>query len=230
MATYIPDHIEKITELGPIARIIVSNVYHLTKKGGKCYMSNKGFGERAGVSSKVAQTNIKKLKENGFLISKSINNGSGRHLEIGPKIPPPEKSTPPENDTPNLNTKGCSNEDEPTLKPAPYNKVIVKNNKEGIGEKKIAKAPVFNFKNSLIGYGFKKELVSDWLKVREKKKAANTETAYKAFIIQVEKTKKDKNFVLQTIVEKSWKGFKSDWITSEVNDSGTQKRKYNGRG
>lgn len=73
----------------------------------------------------------------------------------------------------------------------------------------------FSFYNSLINYGFKKELVSDWLKVRKNKKLTNTETAYKKFIIEVEKCKLDKNKVLEECVSNSWGGFKFDWIKKE---------------
>lgn len=70
----------------------------------------------------------------------------------------------------------------------------------------------FNFSVSLIDYGFKEELVKDWLLVRKNKKMTNTQTAFKKFINQVEKSKLEKNTILEKCIEKSWGGFESSWI------------------
>ena len=86
----------------------------------------------------------------------------------------------------------------------------------------------FNFKQELIDYGFDKDLVSDWLKVRSKKKATNSKTALNGFIKQVEKTGKDKNEVLTMCVENSWKGFNAEWI--KENNNGNQFRQPIKRG
>jgi hypothetical protein len=70
---------------------------------------------------------------------------------------------------------------------------------------------VFDFKKSLIDYGFEKKLVNDWLKVRKTKKATNSETAFNNFIKQIEENGNDKNKILEQLVTKSWSGFNSDW-------------------
>lgn len=75
----------------------------------------------------------------------------------------------------------------------------------------------FSFYNSMIKYGFDKNLVSEWLKVRKNKKLTNTETAFNSFIKQVEKINSDKNDVLKKCVEKSWGGFESEWYESYNN-------------
>ena len=69
----------------------------------------------------------------------------------------------------------------------------------------------FNFKYSLLEYGFKEELINDWLIVRKNKKSSNTETSFKSFISEIEKTNCDKNELLRIIVENSWSGFKAVW-------------------
>jgi hypothetical protein len=74
----------------------------------------------------------------------------------------------------------------------------------------------FDFKKSCIDFGFKSELVNDWLKVRKNKKLTNTETAFKKFINQVELNGQDKNLILEKCIEKSWGGFESDWFKDEV--------------
>jgi len=112
------------------------------------------------------------------------------------------------------NNKRVTNEQQTDNKQITTNKNVnnIKNEKN---EKNINKALPFSFYNSLIDYGFKKELVSDWLKVRKLKKSANTETAFKGFINQVEKSNIEKNEILKTCIEKSWSGFKSDWYIKE---------------
>lgn len=56
------------------------------------------------------------------------------------------------------------------------------------------------------------QLISDWLKVRKTKKAANTKTAMERFINQVEKSGLSCERVLQICCEKSWAGFNADWL------------------
>lgn len=70
----------------------------------------------------------------------------------------------------------------------------------------------FNFKKSLLNYGFEETLVNDWMIVRKGKKGANTETAFKNFISELEKRPCDKNEILKIIVIRSWGGFNWEWI------------------
>lgn len=74
----------------------------------------------------------------------------------------------------------------------------------------------FDFKKSLLSFGFDSNLVSDWLKIRKTKKLTNSEVAYKDFIKQVELNGQDKNFILEQCVIKSWGGFKSEWLPKQT--------------
>jgi hypothetical protein len=100
----------------------------------------------------------------------------------------------------------------PLKRPFEGSKVMVM---DKVKEKVLVIPDKFDFKNALLSYGFDKTLISEWLEVRRKKKAVNTETAYKGFITEVEKTNLDKNKVLQMCVEKSWQGFTASWITEK---------------
>jgi hypothetical protein len=71
---------------------------------------------------------------------------------------------------------------------------------------------MFSFERSLIEYGFDKNLVIDWLKVRKTKKATNTQTAFNKFIEEVEQRSCNINEILEICVEKSWSGFKWSWV------------------
>jgi hypothetical protein len=85
--------------------------------------------------------------------------------------------------------------------------------KEKEKEENINTALPFSFYNSLINLGAKKELVSDWIKVRKNKKLTNTQTAFNKFVSQYNKSGYTINEVLEKCVEKSWGGFDSDWFS-----------------
>jgi len=93
------------------------------------------------------------------------------------------------------------------------NKLIETIREEKIIEDKNIK---YSFYQSLTEYGFKENLIKEWIQVRKNKKATNTKTAFDLFIKQVELTKVDKNKVLEICIEKSWSGFKAEWIKEEI--------------
>jgi predicted CopG family antitoxin len=74
---------------------------------------------------------------------------------------------------------------------------------------------VRNLYNELLKLGAEKQLVSDWLAVRKKKKLTNTQTALKGFLKQVDKSGNSLNDVLTKCIEKSWGGFEADWYKKE---------------
>lgn len=73
----------------------------------------------------------------------------------------------------------------------------------------------FSFFNSLVGYGFDKYLVNDWIQVRKTKRATNTKTAFNSFIKELEKRSCNINEILEFIVSKNWSGFKWTWYDNE---------------
>jgi len=78
----------------------------------------------------------------------------------------------------------------------------------------------FNFRKSLIDYGFREDLVNDWLKVRKTKKATNTESAFRLFINEVEKTLSafsgiDKNQILIVCIQNDWKVYRHQWFLNQ---------------
>ena len=97
-------------------------------------------------------------------------------------------------------------------------------NKDNNVKQEINTPLAFSFYNSLIDYGFNKDLVSEWLKVRKTKKLTNTKTAFNNFINEVEKTKHDKNKIIEECVIKSWGGFKAEWFNKEVTQNKLPKR------
>lgn len=87
---------------------------------------------------------------------------------------------------------------------------------DNVNDKDINKPKGFNFKNSLIDLGVQPDIVKDWLLVRKNKKATNTETAFNLIKTEIEKTKLNPNDCIKLAVEKSWAGFKSEWVKPET--------------
>ena len=92
-----------------------------------------------------------------------------------------------------------------------------KRREEEIKKNKTPTAEKFSFFKSLIDFGFKENLVNDWLVVRKNKKASNTETAFKNFINQIQKQECDINEVLSVMVTNSWSGFQFEWYNNLKN-------------
>ena len=106
-----------------------------------------------------------------------------------------------ENETTN---KPLTNNQQATNKPSTTNK----------NDKK-EKNTIYSFLDSLIENGFDEKLSRDWMEVRKQRKAVNTETAFNDFLTQVQKHGGNKNEILKTCVERSWKGFNHSWIEKE---------------
>lgn len=95
-----------------------------------------------------------------------------------------------------------------------------------IEDKDKIKINKFDFKKSLNLFCSNENLVNEWLLVRKNKKATNTETAFNLLKNEIEKSGKTFEEVLTVCVEKSWSGFKSEWITKIENNPSEQKTKF----
>ena len=89
--------------------------------------------------------------------------------------------------------------------------------------KEIPPEGVFDFEKKLIEFGFEKKLVTEWLVIRKKKKAINSETAFNRFINEIEKCQKPINEILEYIVSKSWQGFEASWLNNNLSNYGNNK-------
>jgi hypothetical protein len=117
--------------------------------------------------------------------------------------------------------------------PIEHTPTTINNNKETIDNKEYIinnkksnnTASPFSFFNDLINYGFDKNLVSDWLKVRKTKKATNTQTSFNSFINEIEKRNCNLNEILEFIVVKNWSGFKWSWYDAEIEKEKSSEQK-----
>ena len=85
--------------------------------------------------------------------------------------------------------------------------------------KDIKAALPFQFMKSLLDLGADKDLVTDWIKVRKNKKATNSETAFKGFKNQLDISGLNVDKVLRECIEKSWSGFKAEWMVKTLVNS-----------
>jgi hypothetical protein len=83
----------------------------------------------------------------------------------------------------------------------------------------------FSFMKSILDLGANKDLVTDWIKVRKNKKATNSETAFNGFKNQYELTGLNIDQVLTECIEKSWSGFKAEWMIN--NNTNNKKQTQN---
>lgn len=86
------------------------------------------------------------------------------------------------------------------------------NNQEQEGEVK-----KFDFKKSLLEIGVDENVAADWMIVRKHKKASNTETALNGIKKQIELSGLSANECIKIAVERSWQGFKAEWLLNDKN-------------
>lgn len=78
-----------------------------------------------------------------------------------------------------------------------------------------------DFKNKLLELGAELNHVEDWIKVRVSKKATFTETALNAFLNECNKNNFPIAGAVKLCAERSWQGFKYQWILNENQRNGT---------
>lgn len=81
--------------------------------------------------------------------------------------------------------------------------------------KEVAIAPVFNFKCALLEFGANPSDLDNWMAIRKKKKAINSEQALKVFLTEVKKARISVHDAVKKCSEKQWKGFEASWIAKE---------------
>lgn len=74
----------------------------------------------------------------------------------------------------------------------------------------------FMFKNALIGLGVKPQTAADWIKVRQAKKAAQTETAFRLIEKQIKLAMDaygvDADDIIRVAIDRNWQSVKCEWL------------------
>lgn len=77
----------------------------------------------------------------------------------------------------------------------------------------------FNFKDALLGLGVPSPIVEDWMEVRRKKNAVNTESAFKYLLAEINKSGLPASDCIRIAAENSWKGFKAEYLQPRQNQA-----------
>lgn len=170
-----------------------------------------------GISTQSIRTSIERLKSTNEITIKSTNKYSVVTIVKYDTYQNLEKKSTIKS------TNKLTNE-----QPATNQQLTTSKEVNNLKEEEEYKYSVYDFKKSLLDYGFEKQLVDEWLLVRKNKKATNTQTAFNNFVKEVEKSLLKKNEVLRTCVEKSWSGLKADWLKeNKLKEVATSKFEHN---
>lgn len=82
----------------------------------------------------------------------------------------------------------------------------------------------FNFKKALLDLGIDEDVADDWLAVRKKKKATNSERAFNKIKNEIEKSGMSANECITIAADRCWIGFEADWAkNTKLNYNNQQK-------
>ena len=116
------------------------------------------------------------------------------------------------------NVKGCkgSTSVQQVLSKCATNQEPITNNQKPItnNQNTTPAEPVFNFKQSLVRLGIDTNLADEWIAVRRKKRATNSQTALKGFLKQCDIANLTPSEAVLMCVEYSWASFRAEWLKS----------------
>lgn len=186
-------------------------VHQFSQSNAGVYIGGPGYLQQwLGCAENTARKYLHTLLEKGLIINEDqeVNGVLFRHYRVNydtlQKFTLPLKNLP----TPPQNLR------------VEYNK---NNTPKGVN---ISIPPTpFNFRQSLIGLGVEVEVVDAWLQVRKAKKGVNTKIAFAAIekeILQAGQNGHSANECIRLAVEKSWAGFKWEWMENELSGRSTR--------
>ena len=74
----------------------------------------------------------------------------------------------------------------------------------------------FSFLKELLSIGVERKIAEEWIKVRKNKKLTQTETAFRKTKAEIDKSGRNANDCITLCVERSWGGFKAEWVEREI--------------
>ena len=180
--------------------MVFALIYGFSQDGQGCFYGSLNYiCETCGISRRTAIYILNDLVERGFLLKEeTIQNGVKRVLyqvnrgsaEIAPVVQKLHRGS----------AEIAPNNIKDNISPT-----------EIINKEKDVR---FDFKKSLLEIGVSPQVAEDWLKVRKAKKAANTETAFKRIQKEIELSGLSADECITIAVERSWQGFKAEWLNN----------------
>ncbi|NRA76726.1 MAG: YdaU family protein [Pseudoalteromonas sp.] len=154
-----------------------------------------------GFSQKRIDLEIKKYKSNAKNKSRAGKaSAKARAVKASSKVTGVEQV---------LNTTSTDVEQNTKHKPLTINQETVSN------KDIVVSTPAFNFKNELLLLGVDKEILNDWMKVRTKKRATNTQSALTLLVSQIGKAGLTIDQGIRFANDENWGAFKLDWYKNK---------------
>ena len=187
----------------------------ITLKAGECVTSREKIAKATGLSEQEVRTSLSRLKSTKEITNKTTNKFSIITITNYASYQSLEDEGQPTN-TPSNNQQITSNQ--PTNNQQITTNKNNKNKKNDKNDKNIdiplfnsPKSEKFSMKNKLIESGCSEQLASDYMAIRNRKKAPDTYTAFMGIAREAERACIDLCEAIQECVLRNWVGFKADW-------------------
>lgn len=199
--------------LGIYTRIIVLGI--------KWKLNIKGLSTHLGVSDTRIRKSISALEKEGYIVRTAVRGEGGKFFGWDYKILPTpiEESQRSSAGKPTLqktDTRLNGQDGEPTTRLTDNTVNREDNNNKAkeiiyLKEDK-TKNKSFNFKQALLDLGVDEDVVDDWLSVRKKKKATNSERAFNKIKKEIEGSGLSANECITLAADRCWIGFEAEWV------------------
>lgn len=182
--------------------------------GKKWQLSVKGLASTLHFSEDKVRAVFSNLEKAGYLRRKRVQDAGGHFVgwdyEIG-NIPLTDIAKTPTSGKTESRKTPTSGKSATINRDNNQKNREVKRNKENNNNPSII-SPLFNFRGALIALGVTKEVADAWMQVRKTKKAVNTEIAFRSVQREIEKAGRPADECIRIAVERSWSGFRADWL------------------
>lgn len=190
---WFPIEIWEADDLSWNEKILLMEIDSFTSQGKDCFISDEYVSELLGVNMRNANKNIASLIKKGY-IKKTRFDGRRRYVE----------SLLCRADLLQKTGQTCLERQHTDINNTYKSPMEINNNKR----------VHFDFKKNLIELGVEEQVAEDWMQVRKEKKASNTETAFKRLKEEIHKSGLSANECITLAVERSWQGFRAEYLNS----------------
>lgn len=197
--------------------IVFAILQGYSQKGDGCYYGGQALlAERAGVAPRTLRDVLKSLEEKGLVEEFPLLRNS-HNVTAYATTPPAEIAAyqPAE-------IAGGQRQNLPVASGRNCRSLSIKENNKNKEEKSISippypptKSSAFSLRSALIAAGVSADVADAWLAVRKAKRAVNTEVAWRAIEREISRSGRSAGECIRFAAERSWAGFKAEWLNEE---------------
>lgn len=192
---WIPIEIWEAQDLSWNEKILLMEIDSFTSQGKDCFISDEYISDLLKINVTNANKTMSSLIKKGY-VRRARFDGRRRFVETMLIF----------------SRAGLSQMTEQTCQKRQHTDINIPNNSSSKNINKNKKDVRFDFKKSLLEIGVSPQVAEDWLKVRKAKKAANTKTAFERIKKEIEFSGLSADECITIAVERSWQGFKAEWV------------------